>query len=204
MHATFINQPAYVALALEPAVRADRQSAQTELGATVLRAWRLLKERERDRVNAVARRRREAAEPNYDDIAVLSSAIRAADSLVFDQLRAHALDTYAIAARLLARSCEPPDELPRSCQRRFGRRTPRWIRLKQLRDEPGCGRRQFGSVSASERRYRLVSRRRRADHQEQRHRTEAEDVHGVIDRRRRRRHRSRERRNAARGSSRRH
>jgi hypothetical protein len=89
-------------MALEPAIRADKQVAQTELGTTVLRAWRLLKERERDRVNAVARRIRGSAEPNYDDIAVLSAAIRAADSLVFERLRAHALETYATAARLIS------------------------------------------------------------------------------------------------------
>ena len=102
LHATFINQPAYVTMALEPAVRSDRQVAQTELGITVLQAWRLLKKRERDRVNAVARRLRESAEPQYDDIALLSSALRKADSLVFDRLRAHALETYAIAARLVS------------------------------------------------------------------------------------------------------
>jgi len=102
LHATFINQPAYVAMVLEPAVRPDRQTAKTELGVTVLRAWRLLKERERDRVNSVARRLRDSAEPRYEDIALLSAVIREADSLAFDRLRAHALETYAIAARLVS------------------------------------------------------------------------------------------------------
>jgi hypothetical protein len=102
LHATFINQPAYVAAALEPSVRANRQAEQSELGSIVIQTWSLLKDLHRDRVNAVARRLRAQEEPNYDDIAVLSLAIRSADNVAFERLRAHALETYATAARLLS------------------------------------------------------------------------------------------------------
>ena len=100
-HATFINQPAYVAMALEPAVRTNKEAAGTEQGALILRAWRVLKDRERDRTNAVARRLREEAEPRYDDVSVLSSTLRTFEPSIYERLRTYALEIHANLARLL-------------------------------------------------------------------------------------------------------
>jgi hypothetical protein len=101
-HATYINQPAYVAVALEPAVRLDKAAAGTELGPIVNQAWRVLKERERDRTNAVARRLRDEAEPKYDDIVVLSSTLQRFEPSISERLRSHALEIHATVGRLIS------------------------------------------------------------------------------------------------------
>jgi hypothetical protein len=102
LHAAFVNQPAYVAMALYHAVSGNRHSVTGDVAKSVVRAYEVLKEHDRDRANAVARLLRHQQEPKFDDIAVLSTLLRTVDNAASERLRSHGLEAHASAARLLA------------------------------------------------------------------------------------------------------